>query len=309
VTTIPRRTLGRTGFEASVLGYGAFDLRGGDSWGGRPVSNEEAERLLNAVLDVGINIIDTSIDYGLAEDFMGRFIAHRRDEYFLTNKMGCVPGREGEHNFTATIVRQGVEQSLRRLRTDYLDLVQFHLSLTRLQMEEGGALEEAMKLKEEGKVRFIGSSGWLPNIHQQLDMKFFDVFQIPYSALQREHEEIISMAAATGAGTLIRGGVAKGAPDGGWERALNYMVGPDLMRQRWQEARLDELLDGMSRIEFMLRFTLSHPDLDTVLIGTKNPQHLTENIEVVANKGPLPEDLLTEAKRRLDAVGGGPMRD
>ena len=305
MTTIPRRPLGRTGFEVSILGYGAFDLRGGDSWSGRPVSDQEAEGMLNAVLDAGINIIDTSIDYGCAEDFMGRFIAHRRDEYFLTNKMGCVPGEEGKHEFTAAIVRQGVEQSLRRLRTDHIDLVQFHLSLTPAEMKAEGALEEAFKLRDEGKVRFIGSSGWLPKILEQFDMDCFEVFQIPYSPLQREHEEIINRAAATGAGILLRGGVAKGAPDGGWERALNYMVGPDSMRLRWQEARLDELLDGMSRTEFTLRFTLSHPALTSVLVGTKNPAHLRENVEI-ATKGPLPDDILSEAKRRLDAIGAGP---
>jgi aryl-alcohol dehydrogenase-like predicted oxidoreductase len=85
---------------------------------------------------------------------------------------------------------------------------------------------------------------------------------------------------------------------------LNYMVGPDSMRLRWQEARLDELLDGMSRTEFTLRFTLSHPALTSVLVGTKNPAHLRENVEIAA-KGPLPNDVLSEAKRRLDAIGAG----
>ena len=83
------------------------------------------------------------------------------------------------------------------------------------------------------------------------------------------------------------------------------MVSSDRMRDVWQQARLDELLDGMSRMEFMLRFTLSNSDLDTTIVGTKDPQHLRDNVEA-ALKGPLPGDLLHEAKRRLDEAGTRP---
>jgi aryl-alcohol dehydrogenase-like predicted oxidoreductase len=97
-----------------------------------------------------------------------------------------------EHIHTADNIRTGVEQGLRRMKTDYLDLVQFHRSLTRREFEEHGALEAALALKREGKVRFIGVSGTLPNLVEQIEMGVFDAFQIPYSALQREHEEVIS---------------------------------------------------------------------------------------------------------------------
>jgi aryl-alcohol dehydrogenase-like predicted oxidoreductase len=149
-------------------------------------------------------------------------------------------------------------------------------------------------------VRFVGVSGTLPNLVQQIDMGIFDAFQIPYSALQREHEDAIARAAQTGHGTIIRGGVARGAPDD-WNRVY-YMVPGETMKDRWEEAKLDELLDGMTRMEFMLRFTLSHPGLSTTIVGTKNPDHLRQNIEA-AKKGPLPPDVVAEAKKRLDAVG------
>ena len=87
---IPRRTLGRTGLEVTTLGFGAMELRGAPS--GPQISDEEAGRLLNAVLDEGINFIDTSIDYGRSEELIGRFIANRRDEYVLASKCGCVRG-------------------------------------------------------------------------------------------------------------------------------------------------------------------------------------------------------------------------
>jgi len=300
MTDIPKRRLGRTGVDVTVLGFGAFELRGEPT--GPPVGDREAEELLNAALDAGMNLIDTSIDYGRSEELVGRFISHRRSEYFLASKCGCVVGAaQLEHVHTAENVRRGVENSLRLLRTDHLDIVQFHLSLTREELERDGALEEAMKLRQEGKVRFVGSSGTLPHLLQQIEMGVFDVFQIPYSALQREHETAITKAAAAGAGTIIRGGVAKGAPTD-WNRVAGYMVGPETMKDRWEEAKLDQLLDGMSRMEFMLRFTLAHPDLDAAIVGTKNLAHLRDNIEA-AKKEPLPADLVAEAKRRLDAVG------
>jgi aryl-alcohol dehydrogenase-like predicted oxidoreductase len=142
---------------------------------------------------------------------IGRYIAQRRSEYFLALK--CVPGAgmAAEHIHTAENIRAGVENSLRLMKTDYLDVVQFHRSITRREFEEHKALGSALKLKREGKVRFIGVSGTLPNLNEQIGMGIFDVFQIPYSALQRDHENVIARASKAGAGILIRGGVARGA--------------------------------------------------------------------------------------------------
>src|SRR5712692_2814680 len=85
---LPRRTLGRTGLDVTSLGYGAMELAGR---GPRAVSDADAEAVLNEVLDAGINFIDTSIDYGRSEELIGKFISHRRSEYFLASKCGCVP--------------------------------------------------------------------------------------------------------------------------------------------------------------------------------------------------------------------------
>ena len=303
MSELPRRTLGRTGLNVTTLGYGAMELRGAPS--GPAVVDAAAEKVLNAVLDAGINFIDTSIDYGQSEDLIGRFIAHRRRDYFLASKCGCVPSAPmgAEHVHTADNIKAGVEQSLRRMKTDYLDLVQFHRSLTRQEFEEHGALDAALALKKAGKVRFLGVSGTLPNLVEQIEMGVFDAFQIPYSALQREHEEIISRAGAAEAGIIIRGGVARGAPSD-WQRTY-YMLPGRSLRERWEKARLDDLLDGLSPLEFTLRFTLSNPDLDTTIVGTRDAGHLRANI-AAALKGPLPESVVEEAKRRLAEAGSRP---
>jgi aryl-alcohol dehydrogenase-like predicted oxidoreductase len=130
-------------------------------------------------------------------------------------------------------------------------------------------------------------------------MDVFDVFQIPYSALQREHEDLITEAATAGAGTLIRGGVARGAPseDKQWSTGP-IGLGEGEGQRRWESAGIEEFLDGMSRYEFVLRFTLSHPSLSSTIVGTANLEHLASNV-AIATKGPLPADLYEEAKRRL----------
>jgi aryl-alcohol dehydrogenase-like predicted oxidoreductase len=301
---LARNTLGRTGLEITRLGYGAMELRGAPR--GPEVSDEEAERVLNGVLDSGINFIDTSPDYGRSEELIGRFISKRRSEYFLASKCGCIVGPPPSadaprHIFTAENVRAGVEQSLRRLKTDHLDLVQFHSSPSRQELQEKGALDELLKLKSEGKVRFIGMSGTLPNLVDHIAMGVFDEFQIPYSALEREHEAAVAKASAAGSGIVIRGGAARGAPTD-WQRARQNLP----VRDRWEQAHLDELLNGMSRMEFTLRFTLSNPDLDTTIVGTRSLEHLRDNVAAAA-KGPLPVAIYEDAKRRLDAAGSRPV--
>ena len=313
-TDLPTRTLGRTGLQVTQLGYGAMELRGGER--GRDVSEQQAEAILNAVLDSGINFIDTSPDYGMSEELIGRFIAGRRDEYVLASKCGCLvavrpdpSGKGPRHVYTRENVVAGVEQSLRRMNTDYLDIVQFHGSPSQAELEEHEAIETLLELKQQGKIRYIGASSTLPNLADHIAMGVFDAFQIPYSALQREHEGAISQAAAAGAGTVIRGGAARGAPSEDKDWAVRLIGGrgaePQDTRDLWERAGLDGLLDGMSRMDFTMRFTFSHPDLHTTIVGTVNPDHLRANIEAL-RAGPLPADVYDEAKRRLGGAGSAP---
>ncbi len=303
------RKLGRTQVPVSVLGYGAMELRGQPR--GPDLTDAEVGRLLNAVLDGGITLIDTSVDYGLSEERIGRHLSGRREEYFLASKCGCLLGDPPAgavppfpHDYGADNIRAGIEQSLRRLNTDRLDLLQVHISPSRAQMEADDTVATMSALQDEGKARFLGMSGTLPNLADHIAMGVFDVFQIPYSAVQREHDSLVRAAAAAGAGTLIRGGVARGAPadDKGWSQGpLGLAEG--VGEHRWTAADLDDLLGEMGRLEFILRFTLSHPDLSSTIVGTANIDHLRANL-AFAEQGPLPANLYEEAIRRLDAVDG-----
>jgi aryl-alcohol dehydrogenase-like predicted oxidoreductase len=134
-------------------------------------------------------------------------------------------------------------------------------------------------------------------------MGVFDSFQFPYSALQLDYEDIVRQAAAGGAGVIIRGGVAQGSVTISAAEAPTYRQDQvRLQNELWDMAALDELLDGMSRMEFMLRFTLTNPDVTTVVVGTANPDHLADNISA-ASRGPLPAPLYDEARQRLTAAG------
>jgi aryl-alcohol dehydrogenase-like predicted oxidoreductase len=302
---IMTRALGRTGANVTILGYGAMELRGQPR--GPEITDEGAGRLLNAVLDDGVNLIDTSPDYGRSEELVGTHVGHRRDEFFLASKCGCPVEFPADvpppypHDYSQQNVRADVEQSLRRLRTDRLDLVQVHMSPPVATLEEDHTIETLKELQAEGKIRFIGMSGILPNLPDHIAMNVFDAFQIPYSAVQRDHENLITEAAGKGAGTLIRGGAARGAAS----EEKNWTVGPltqqpGVGQRNWETSGMEALLDeaGIGRMEFILRFTLSHPGLSTTIVGTADPAHLVGNI-ATAEKGPLPADLYEEAKKRL----------
>ena len=294
-SAIPTAVLGRTGLEVTRLGFGTA-LRSG-------LDDERWAELLNSVLDSGINFIDTANDYGLgwassAEEQIGRHISGRRSEFYLATKCGCPPGG-GEHIWTRENAFRGLHESLERLQTDYVDVMQYHNPSVE-ECKAGDLVTVLEEMRQQGKVRWIGVSTTLPHLPTYLEWGVFDVFQIPYSALEREHEEWISRAAQAGTGMVVRGGVAQGEPDAATAKDKRF--------DRWKPfelARLDELVDGDSRTSFMLRYTFTHPHSDTIITGTTRIDHLEENIAAIA-KGPLSPDLYAESKRRLDAAGERP---
>jgi len=327
--SLPQRRLGRTGVMVSALGYGARDIEGLP--GGSDLSEDAAGHILNAALDAGINFIDTSIEYGLSETRIGRHLGHRRSEFFLATKAGCLLGvphkpyvnhfqetvrfhigktpvwkaaktvyravrpRPVNHIYTPENIRAGLEQSLRLLKTDYLDLLQFHGDPSLAKLQEHGAIDTLIDLKREGKVRFIGASTMLPDVDDLLPLDVFDVFQLPYSALERKHEDVMARAFAADVGLVIRGATVKG--QAAIRKGYSWHV--------WQKAGLNDLLDGMTPTQFILRYTLSNPSLSTAIVGTTSVEHLNENVRT-AMAGPLPPDVLAEANRRLERAGIAP---
>ena len=300
---LPTATLGRTGLKVTRLGFGAMEIRGSRIWGGRPVTDKQAETILNAVLDAGVNFIDTANDYGRSEEFIGRYISKRRAEYFIATKCGCTVKHKDEntddtpHIWTKENLFRGLHESLARLQTDVIDLMQLHNPSVE-DCEKGKLVDALQEMRQQGKVRFVGISTTLPHLPIYLKWGVFDTFQIPYSGLYREHENAIADSAVAGIGTIIRGGVQRGEPGAGLGAADKWKI--------FEEAKLDDLRQpDESRTAFLLRFTLAHPHIHTTIVGTLYPEHLKENIQT-ALRGPLPVDVYAEAKRRLAAAGVSP---
>ncbi len=293
-------TLGRTGLAVTRLGHGAMEIRGSRIWGGRPVTDRQAETILNAVLDSGVNFIDTANDYGRSEEFIGKYLSHRRSEFILATKCGCcVTRRDDEtddtpHYWTKENLFRGLHESLARMKTDCIDIMQLH-NPTVEDCEKGGLVNVLKEMQSQGKIRFIGISTTLPHLPVYMSWGVFDTFQIPYSALERAHENWITSAAQAGIGIIIRGGVARGEPGAGLGAVDRWSA--------FEKAKLGEILpEGESRTSFLLRYTLTHPHAHTIIVGTLDPEHHQENVNTV-NRGPLPLPLYEEVKRRLDSIG------
>ena len=188
---------------------------------------------------------------------------------------------------------RGLHESLTRMKTDYVDVMQVHNPSVE-QSDAGELVAALQEMKAQGKVRWIGISSTHPHLETYINWGVFDVFQIPYSALERQHEDAIQKAHDSGAGVIIRGGVARGEPGAGLGDTDRW-VG-------WEKANLDELLGGgESRTQFLLRFTNTHPGMHTNIVGTKSVAHLQDNV-VAASRGPLSAEAYAEANQRLSEL-------
>ena len=296
-TMLPTATLGRTGLKVTRLGFGCALWRP-DSAHWTP---EQAKSVWGAALDAGINLFDTAYDYLFSEEWIGSALHSRYDEFYLATKCGCTDtlptSNDSDHIWTRDNLFRNTEVSLRRLNRDSLDIIQLH-NATVEECEAGGLVQALSDIRDQGMVRWIGASTTLPDLPTLLSWGVFDVMQIPYSALQREHEDWIAKAAQEGVGIIIRGGVAQG------EHGMSR--GSSDTWETFDRASLHELMeDGESRSSFVLRYTLTHPNADTVIVGTTRTDHLQENIDAVM-RGPLSADVYAEAMRRLDAAGESP---
>jgi aryl-alcohol dehydrogenase-like predicted oxidoreductase len=292
-----KNTLGRTGLNVTQLAFGAMELRYPAEGGDRNVADKTADEVLNGVLDAGINFIDTAPDYGLSEERIGRFISSRRKEFYISTKCGCDPkdkGGQGGHIWSRDQLLRNIEGSLKRLRLDYVDILQLHNPKLAENPPVELLVSTLKEIQSRGLTKFISISTTLPDIISYLDHGVFDTFQIPYSCLEPQHHDAIAEVGKRGAGVIIRGGIGTGGPEGPVLKRVKMDV--------WQAAKLDELCTGdIKASELVLRYTLKHPQCHTTIVGTSNPQHLAANLSA-AGKGPLPDDIYNEVTRRIAAV-------
>ena len=271
------RALGRTGLQVSPLGFGAMHINDGRT------TEAEAGRLLNAVLDLGITLIDTARGYGLSEERIGRHLAGRRAEYVLSTKVGY--GVEGQEDWTCGCIVDGVEAALRRLRTDCLDLVHLHsCPLPILQRGEvTGALEDC---RRRGKLRVAAYSGDNAELDFAIRDGRFGSVQTSISvcdqvSIGERLPELILRGLGVIAKRPVAGSVWRSA-----ERPGTHAEG--IYWDRWRLLNLD--LGGMDPNEAALRFCVHLPGVASCIAGTGKLENLKRNLASVA-KGPLEPEL------------------
>jgi aryl-alcohol dehydrogenase-like predicted oxidoreductase len=282
---LEKRDLGSSGYRATFLGFGALEI--GRNWGlgegsevQRP-SEEVAGQVLNAVLDLGINLIDTASAYHDSERRIGLYIAHRRAEYILASKCG-EHSREPRttYDFSYQAVRDSIDRSLNLLKTDAIDLMQIHFGPDPGKVLDDGETVAAMKdAQDEGKIKLMGASTGGEIAQRCIESGDFDVLQLSYSLLSRRDEALVNLCGERGIGVLIRRGL-----DGGrlTPRVMGHLGTLDV-DTRTKIAALLKLVDGDADklVSLALRFLYRNHNVTSVLAGSKSPAHVRQNLELL----------------------------
>lgn len=246
-----RRPLGRTGLSVSPIGFGAFKI-GRNQKTKYPdhyalPDADAVAKLLHGVLDLGINYIDTAPAYGLSEQRIGEAISHRRDEFVLSTKVGEVfADGQSRYDFSREAVRASVEQSLRRLRTDVLDIVFVHAPADDVRvLRETPVVETLLGLRDRGLVRFAGLSGKTIEA-ERLALPWADVLMVEYHARDRSHAPVLDEARGRGVGVVVKKPLASG------------------------HLPADEAIP----------FVLSHPAVASVVVGSLSLEHMQADLRI-----------------------------
>jgi hypothetical protein len=291
------RKFGNTGLEVSLLGAGLAEI------GNRLTLADEAQAgaVLNAALDGGINFLDTSACYGISEELIGRTIAHRRSEYILATKCGHVTGGYQGEPWTAPTITDSIDRSLKRMKTDHLDLVQLHSCGVDI-LEKGEVIEALLAARKAGKTRFVGYSGDNEAAAWAIDSGLFDTLQTSFNLVdQRARTRLFPQANAKGMGIIVKRPIANGA----WGAAKSPSGYADRYFERAQAMAAQGPLPKApeNRIVLALGFTLAHAELDTVIVGTQNPDHMRANLQWLEAELPLASETVAELYRRFDELG------
>jgi aryl-alcohol dehydrogenase-like predicted oxidoreductase len=291
-----KRKLGSTELEVSRLGVGLHEI-------GKLTLADEAKvsRMLNQALDGGINFLDTSACYGLSEELIGRTIAHRREEYVLATKCGHIAGGYIGQEWTAKTIIDSIDRSLTRMKTSYLDLVQLHSCGVDI-LERGEAIRAVLDAKQAGKARYVGYSGDNEAAQWVVTSGLFDTLQTTFNLVdQQARMRLFPQARASGMGIIVKRPIANGA----WGVSASPSA---YARQYFERAQVMAEIGPIShapehRILLALGFTFAHEEIDTVIVGTRNPQHMQANIQWVETELPIASEAVAELHRRFEQVG------
>jgi len=320
-----RRPLGRTGVEVSEIGVGCWGIGGpmerdGTVSGYGAVDDRESVRMLRHALDDGVNFFDTAPWYGNghSERLVGEALQGRRHEAVIATKIGIFL-KEGRYtsDYSGEFVRARVADSLERLRTDYVDVLQLH-SPTPAEFRDDG-LAALVELKASGVVRAVGIS--LPASIAESESFYLpicragdvDVVQVPYNLLKPEAEaRVLPEIAALGIGVICREPFFFGYLTGRFDENTVFPSQTDV-RSTWPRERHLALVAKARRFEFLgaelgasmsqaaLAYCLSHESIATVIPGAMTVAELGEDV-AAARLAPLPQPLRDEVRRRQPAA-------
>jgi aryl-alcohol dehydrogenase-like predicted oxidoreductase len=278
------RTLGRTGIQVSPYALGT--LMFATSMGNDPA---DSARLIHKALDAGINFVDTADAYGDSEDVVGRALEGRRDDVVLATKFSRPTGQDPNHQGASRRwIVTAVENSLRRLRTDHIDLYQLHRPDPRTDIEE--TLAALTDLIRSGKVRAIGASNTPASdiveaqwVAQRRGLARFTTEQPAYSILNRGVErEVLPTVQRFGMGSLVWGPLGQGMLTGRARRDHNDLKRAGVFRHLNDERRLDVVEQlvplaadaGLPLNHLAMAFAIAHPGVTSALIGVRTTEHL-----------------------------------
>ncbi len=291
------RRLGRTGFETSEISLGTVEI--GMPYGiaenGHVAAPDEAGavRLLNYALDIGVNFIDTARAYGESEAIIGRALRNRRQEYFLTSKVISPHGQNLGAQQVRDLTTASVEESLRLLQTDYIDLMMIHCRATEIVPDEA-VFETLLAFQEAGRIRKIGASVYGEEAPvAAIDHGGIDCLQIAYSALDRRLESrVFQLAEEMDVGLVARSVLLKGA------LSDRYRHLPDALADLKEKIRQLEALatrEGMGLTELAYRYVIGQKMPHTALVGTANITELQQAI-CFSESGPLSHDQISSIR-------------
>ena len=286
------RRLGKTGMIVSVIGFGASEI------GYQNVAPRTVEKLLNAALDAGLNVIDTAACYDTSEELIGQTVGHRRRDYHLLTKCGHANGLSAPE-WSPEIVEMSLARSLKRLRTDYVDLLQFH-SCGAATLRNDALIAALARTREKGMARAIGYSGDGADALAAIELGVFDTLQISVNIADQEAlDRALPAAAARGMGVIAKRPIANAA----WLKSR--WSAPEYERpyqRRLRKLNYPFLRGGAAAaVGAALKFTLAAPGVHTAIIGTTNPSRWAENAKLI-EAGAMPDGEFAAIRARWREV-------